>query len=101
MPQGQGTGRMPVVGNGNTVFFPLVAAEMLTQQECAHVWVIRLLSCPTGKCLCPSDQVFVHTGSSVRREELVLTLGSSFQREPLVGTCSQGRGGGSRCENSL
>lgn len=59
VPQGQDTGRMPVLSNGNTVFSPL-AIEMLTRQECARVWVARLLSCHLSPlrsvwlcCLCP------------------------------------------------
>lgn len=49
---------------------------------------------PGATVFAPSDQVFMHTGSSGRREELVPTLGPSFQREALVGARSQGRWGG-------
>lgn len=64
VPQGQGKSRMLVVSNSCAVFSPLVATEMLAQQECAHVWVVRLLSChlsPLRSVFAPSDQVFMHT----------------------------------------
>lgn len=68
VPQEQGTGRMPLVSNGNSVFSLLMATEMPTQQECAHVCIVKLLSCHLTPlrsawchCLCPlRSGVYAH-----------------------------------------
>lgn len=52
-------------------FSPLVATGILTQQECAHVWVVSLLSCdltPLRSVFAPSGQVFMHTDSFLQEE---------------------------------